>query len=415
MALTPATRLGNYEVLSAIGSGGMGEVYRARDSKLQRDVAIKIIPDALAGDPERLSRFAREAQALAALNHPNIAHIYGLEEHANVRAIVMELVEGQTLAQRIAAAPHGLPMDDAIAFARQMAEALDAAHARGVIHRDIKPSNVMIGGDDHVKVLDFGLARMADATSDVDAANSPTVAMASPTREGIILGTAAYMSPEQAKGRLADKRSDVWSFGCVLYEMLTGVSPFAAHNVAETLAAVLTREPNWSRVPADTPRAVRLCLERCLVRDRHERLGDMSTVRFLLSDTARLDAHPGDATVPEPRWTTPRVGGRAGARGHRDRRGCLGTGSRLPRPPPASPLGSMFHSPRALTRPSDYVRRPCRPTAGRSSLPPRDSSSSGHWRTTNRARSSAATRTRYTRCSRRTASGLRMSVAGAPG
>ncbi len=221
MSLAPGTRVGAYEILAAIGAGGMGEVYRARDRKLDRDVAIKILPEALASDPERIARFEREAKTLAALNHPNIAHIHGLEESDGVRALVMELVEGSTLADRIAQGP--IPIDEALPIAKQIAEALEAAHEQGIIHRDLKPANVKVRADGTVKVLDFGLAKALDPLTSTPAGvtQSPTLSLAA-TQAGLILGTAAYMAPEQARGKVADRRADIWAFGVVLFEMLTG-------------------------------------------------------------------------------------------------------------------------------------------------------------------------------------------------
>src|SRR6267154_1619523 len=225
LALTPGTRLGVYEVIASIGVGGMGEVFRARDTKLNRDVALKVLPDSFASDPDRLARFTREAQTLASLNDPNIAHIHGLEESSDVRALVMELVEGEDLSQRIARGV--IPIDEALPIAKQIAEALEAAHEQGIIHRDLKPANIKVRPDGTVKVLDFGLAKLAESGEAGPAGRnltqSPTITSpAMMTGAGMILGTAAYMSPEQAKGRPADKRSDIWAFGCVLYEMLTG-------------------------------------------------------------------------------------------------------------------------------------------------------------------------------------------------
>ncbi len=261
MALTPGTRLGAYEVTGTLGAGGMGEVYRARDTRLKREVALKILPESFASDPDRLARFQREAEVLASLNHPNIAAIYGLEE----RALVLELVEGETLAERIARGP--IPVDGALLLARQIADALDAAHERGIIHRDLKPANIKVRPDGTVKVLDFGLAKLAQPAEaglhnrDVGAGFSRPDVTASPTMTspammtgaGMILGTAAYMSPEQAKGLEADKRSDIWAFGCVIYEMLTGRRAFAGDDVAETMAAVIRAEPDWAALPASTP------------------------------------------------------------------------------------------------------------------------------------------------------------------
>ena len=221
MSLVAGQRLGPYEILSTIGAGGMGEVYRARDTKLNRDVAIKVLLPSVANDPDRLARFSREAQVLASLNHPNIAHIHGLEESNGVTALVMELVEGEDLSQRIARGP--IPLDEALPIARQIAEALEAAHDHGIIHRDLKPANIKVRPDGTVKVLDFGLAKAIDPTAGASAAamNSPTLSIDA-TQAGIILGTAAYMSPEQARGKSVDKRTDIWAFGVVLFEMLTG-------------------------------------------------------------------------------------------------------------------------------------------------------------------------------------------------
>src|SRR6266545_4776078 len=270
MPLTSGTRLGPYEVVAPLGAGGMGEVYRARDTKLNRDVAVKILPDAFANDPDRLARFTREAQTLAALNHPHIAHIYGLDEAPNpepriphpsaVRFLVMELVEGEDLAHRIARGM--IPIDEALPIAKQIAEALEAAHEQGIIHRDLKPANIKVRADGTVKVLDFGLAKLTEAAASgargADVTMSPTITSpAMMTGVGVLLGTAAYMSPEQAKGREADKRSDLWAFGCVLYEMLTGKRPFDGEDVSDTLANVLKIDPDWSVLPSEIPPAIR--------------------------------------------------------------------------------------------------------------------------------------------------------------
>jgi serine/threonine-protein kinase len=238
--LTPGHAFGAYEVLGPIGVGGMGEVYRARDRRLQREVAIKVLPEAFTADPDRTARFQREAQVLASLNHPNIAHVYGLERASDhTQALVMELVEGPTLADLIRAGR--LPLDDALAFARQIADALDAAHEQGIVHRDLKPANVKVRPDGTVKVLDFGLAKSMASTAgpSPSVSQSPTITTPAMTQAGVILGTATYMSPEQAKGRPADKRSDIWSFGAVLYEMLTGRRAFEGDDVSDTLAAVV--------------------------------------------------------------------------------------------------------------------------------------------------------------------------------
>jgi Tol biopolymer transport system component len=285
MSLIAGTCLGPYEILSPLGSGGMGEVYRARDTKLNRDVAIKVLPDLFASDPERLARFQREAQVLASLNHPNISHIYGLEESHGIRALVMELVEGPTLADRIAQGP--IALDDALLVARQIAEALEAAHEQGIIHRDLKPANIKLRPDGTVKVLDFGLAKLADpvgvASGPASASMSPTLSIQA-TYAGVILGTAAYMSPEQARGKEVDKRTDIWAFGVVFYEMLTGQRLFAGEEISDTLASVLRTDPNWSALPADTPASIRRLLRRCLEKDRKERLPDIVGARLDIKD-----------------------------------------------------------------------------------------------------------------------------------
>jgi Tol biopolymer transport system component len=268
----------------------MGEVYRARDSKLARDVALKVLSDTFANDPERLARFQREAQVLASLNHPNIAAIYGLEEAAIARALVLELVDGPTLADRLATGP--IPLDDALPLARQIADALEAAHEQGVVHRDLKPANIKLRPDGTVKVLDFGLAKFAEAdgareaSASIGASQSPTITTPAMTRLGMILGTAAYMSPEQAKGRPADTRSDVWAFGCVLYEMLTGRRAFQGDDMSDTLAFVLTKEPDWNALPPATPPAIRRLIRRSLVKDRKRRLADIADARIEIDDAA---------------------------------------------------------------------------------------------------------------------------------
>jgi eukaryotic-like serine/threonine-protein kinase len=296
MPLNPGTRLGPYEVLAAIGAGGMGEVYRARDTKLGREVAVKILPGLFASDPDRMMRFEREARTLASLNHPHIAQIYGFEEtpagagHAGVSALVMEMVEGENLSARIARGP--IPLDEALPIARQIAEALEAAHEAGIIHRDLKPANIKVRPDGTVKVLDFGLAKLADpaaATSDaipLDAAHSPTFTSPAMTALGIILGTAAYMAPEQARGRAVDRRADIWAFGCVLFEMLTGRRAFEGDDVSDTLASILKSEPDWTALPAGTPPALRRLLRRCLVKDPARRLSGIGLARFEIDDTA---------------------------------------------------------------------------------------------------------------------------------
>ena len=284
MSLSAGTRLGPYEIVSALGAGGMGEVYRARDTKLNRDVAIKVLPELFAADAERLARFQREAHVLASLNHPNIAHIHGLEESGGVRALVMELVEGEDLSQRIARG--ALPIDDALAIAKQIADALEAAHEQGIIHRDLKPANIKVRADGTVKVLDFGLAKALEPVSAIagDLTASPTITSPAMTQVGVILGTAAYMSPEQAKGRPVDKRSDVWAFGCVLFELLAGHRAFGGETVWETIASLLEREPAWKDLPDATPPSVRRLLRRCLEKDPTRRLRDIGDARLDIDD-----------------------------------------------------------------------------------------------------------------------------------
>jgi serine/threonine-protein kinase len=288
MSLTQGTRFGSYEIVSPLGAGGMGQVYRARDTRLNRDVALKVLPDLFASDPERLARFTREAQTLAALNHPNIAHIHGLEEEGaaqRVRALVMELVEGEDLSTLIARWP--LPVPEAIAIARQIADALEAAHEQGIIHRDLKPANIKVRADGTVKVLDFGLAKALapdGANATVDHLNSPTLSVHA-TQMGIILGTAAYMAPEQARGKAVDRRADIWAFGVVLYEMLTGRRAFDGDEVSDVLATVLKTDPEWQALPTDTPVSVRRLLRRCLEKDPRKRLRAIGDARLDLDDT----------------------------------------------------------------------------------------------------------------------------------
>jgi serine/threonine-protein kinase len=282
VGLASGSRLGSYEVIAQIGAGGMGEVYRARDTKLNRDVALKILPDAFAADPDRLARFRREAQVLASLNHPNIAAIYGFEDSGSTHALVLELVEGPTLADRIAKGP--IPLDDALPMAQQIAEALEAAHEQGIIHRDLKPANIKLRDDGTVKVLDFGLAKAMEPASAISPAltASPTITTpAQMTGVGTLLGTAAYMSPEQAKGRPADKRSDVWAFGCILFEMLTGRRAFEGEDVSDTLANVLRGAPDWSSLPTETMHLTSV-LQRCVEKDVRRRLRDIADVKLLL-------------------------------------------------------------------------------------------------------------------------------------
>ena len=282
MPLQPGSRLGHYDVTALIGEGGMGQVYQATDTKLKRQVAIKILPPSLASDHDRLARFQREAEVLASLNHPNIAAIYGLEESEGVTALVMELVEGDDLSQRIARG--AIPLDEALPIATQIAEALEAAHEQGVIHRDLKPANVKVKADGTVKVLDFGLAKAMEPVGAMSASDSmsPTITTPAMTQAGMILGTAAYMSPEQAKGKTVDKRSDVWAFGAVLYEMLTGTRAFPGEDVSEVLASVLAREPDWALLPRDVSPVLGTYLRRCLHKDPKQRLHDIADVRLAM-------------------------------------------------------------------------------------------------------------------------------------
>jgi Tol biopolymer transport system component len=306
MPLTVGTHLGSYEIMAPLGAGGMGEVYRARDRKLNRDVALKVLPDAFTQDPDRLARFTREAQVLASLNHSNIAAIYGLEDSNGVQALVLELVEGPTLADRIAKGP--IPLAEALPIARQIAEALEAAHEHGIIHRDLKPANIKLRPDASVKVLDFGLAKALEPVS-TDGANvtaSPTITTPAMTQRGVVLGTAAYMSPEQARGATVDKRADVWAFGVVLYEMLTGRRPFEGQTVSDSLASVLKDQPSWDGLPPNA----RSLLRRCLEKDPKRRLHDLADARIeideVLASAATAEAHQAPARSPRP-WQQARI------------------------------------------------------------------------------------------------------------
>ena len=299
------THLGPYEILSAIGAGGMGEVYRARDPKLGRDVAIKVLPEAFARDAERMARFQREAKVLASLNHPNIATIYGLEDSGSTRALVMELVEGPTLADRIKQGP--IPVDEAVRIARQIADALEYAHERGIIHRDLKPANVKVTNDDAVKVLDFGLAKALEGDpSSIDISTSPTISRMA-TQQGVLLGTAAYMSPEQAKAKSVDRRADIWAFGCVLYEMLTGKQAFTGETVTESLAAVIMKDPDWSQLPAATATHIRVLLQRCMQKDPKQRLQAIGDARIALDEvlsgaSRQVPPGPGQRAAQRKLW-----------------------------------------------------------------------------------------------------------------
>jgi serine/threonine-protein kinase len=308
MSLTAGTRLGPYVIEALLGVGGMGQVYRARDSRLNRDVAIKVLPEGYAQDADRLARFTREAQALAALNHPNIAQIYGIEEAPSTgsgqapstgsgpgagHAIVMELVEGPTLADRLAGG--AILPDEALPIARQVAQALEAAHERGIIHRDLKPANIKVRPDGTVKVLDFGLAKALTATESDESASPTITSPALMTAAGVLLGTAAYMSPEQARGRPVDKRTDIWAFGAVLYEMLTGRRAFQGDDVTDAVASVVAREPDWTQLPAGLG-AIRICIMRCLQKDPRQRMRDIGDVRLALEGA--FEATPAEAAQP---------------------------------------------------------------------------------------------------------------------
>ncbi|MEO5763196.1 MAG: protein kinase, partial [Vicinamibacteria bacterium] len=312
MSLPSGTRLGPYEVTAAIGAGGMGEVYRGRDATLNRDVAIKVLPTALADDAERLARFKREAQVLASLNHSNISHVYGFEaaslpDGSAIHFLAMELVEGEDLSERLRRG--AIPVEEAIAIAKQIALGLEEAHERGIIHRDLKPANVKLTPGGKVKILDFGLAKAlegdaSNSASDSRLANSPTISRHM-TEAGMIMGTAAYMSPEQARGKAVDKRADILSFGVVVFEMLTGRRLFAGETVSDTLAAVLKTDPDWSLLPRDAPKALRLLLKRCLDRDPQNRWHDIADARILIDADQASD--PLDRARPAPPGLTRRV------------------------------------------------------------------------------------------------------------
>jgi serine/threonine protein kinase len=281
LGLSAGTRLGPYEIVSPLGAGGMGEVYRARDSKLGRSVAIKVLPSDVARDPETLDRFQREAKVLASLNHPNIASIYGFED-SDKPALVMELVEGPTLADRVLVGP--VPLEEALSVAKQVCDALEYAHEHGIVHRDVKPANIKVSADGTVKLLDFGLAKALESVAvNTDISSSPTLTHLG-TQAGMILGTAAYMSPEQAKGRAIDRRSDIWAFGCVLFEMVTGKMVFSGETVTDTLAEIIKAEPNWTLLPANTPKPIRTLLQRCLKKDSKQRLQAIGEARIVIEE-----------------------------------------------------------------------------------------------------------------------------------
>jgi serine/threonine protein kinase len=282
-ALALGTQIGPYEIVEAIGAGAMSEVYRAKDHKLGRDVAIKVLPVVFAGNRDRLARFEREAQLLASLNHPHITQLYGVEEGDGHRALVMELVEGETLADRVRRGP--VPLADALPIARQVAEALEAAHDHGIIHRDLKPANIKVRSDGTVKVLDFGLAKVVDPIGTSNAVNSQALS-AGATADGLILGTPAYMSPEQACGKPVDRRTDLWAFGVVLMEMLTGRRAFWRDSVSHVLAAVLTAEPDWSTLPPATPAGIERLLRRCLQKDSRKRIDSAAVAAFEIDDAS---------------------------------------------------------------------------------------------------------------------------------
>src|ERR1700680_3069745 len=292
MTLASGTKFGSYEVTAQIGAGGMGEVYQAHDTKLGRDVAIKVLPEAFAHDAERLSRFQREAKMLASLNHPNIATIHGLEQSGGTSYLVMELVSGETLAERVNAG--ALKIEEALKLGVQIAEALEAAHEKGVIHRDLKPANVKVTPEGRVKVLDFGLAKAFGGDGGQDLSNAPTLTTMG-TEEGRILGTPAYLSPEQARGKAVDKRTDIWAFGCVFYELLTGKEAFHEETVSDTIVAVLEREPDWQALRPATPAKIRDLLRRCLQKDVNKRCRDAGDVRLEIEEAL---AAPPSAGAP---------------------------------------------------------------------------------------------------------------------
>ncbi|HLN92886.1 MAG TPA: serine/threonine-protein kinase, partial [Thermoanaerobaculia bacterium] len=302
MPLVTGSRLGVYAILDALGAGGMGEVYRALDTRLGREVAVKALPEEFSRDPARLSRFEREARMLAALNHPAVAAIYGLEDVDGTSFIVMELVPGQTLSEKLSRG--ALPLDESLRIGRQIAEALEAAHERGIVHRDLKPANIKVTPEGRVKVLDLGLAKAFDrkeTSSGSDPSLSPTLVLEG-TQPGVILGTADFMSPEQARGKPVDKRTDIWAFGCVLYEMLSGRRAFTGETVTDVLAAIVTTDPDWDALPPETPPRIRDLLTRCFQKDPARRLRDIGDARIEIEETlAQIDSQPaGRRAVSEP-------------------------------------------------------------------------------------------------------------------
>ena len=368
--LTAGLRVGPYEIVAPLGAGAMGEVYRACDTKLNRDVALKVLPERFALDPDRLARFTREAQLLATLNHPNIAAIYGLEESNGAQALVLELVDGPTLADRIALGP--ISLAEALTIARQIAEALEAAHEKGIIHRDLKPANIKIARNGVVKVLDFGLAKVWDGAPQSDLSASPRLT-ATDVGERTILGTPAYMSPEQARGQSLDRRTDIWSFGCVLYEMLTGRAPFAGDTISDTLAAILEREPDRTMLPADTPVPIRRLLRRCLEKDRKGRLDSAAGARLEIDDAIASPAAEtlALAATPSRRVTPVAIAALAGVAVIAALVAWI-----LMRPAPQAPVAAVALRDRAVARPAaecvglSIATSPSRPTAGTSSTAP---------------------------------------------
>ena len=303
MALQSGTRLGPYEITSQIGEGGMGEVYQATDTTLNRQVAIKVLPESLASDAERIARFEREAKTLASLNHSNIAQIYGFEKSNGVHALVMELVEGPTLENRIAQG--AIPVDEVLPIAKQIAEALEAAHEQGIIHRDLKPANIKVRPDGTVKVLDFGLAKALEPTGAMspEMSQAPTITTPAMTQAGMILGTAAYMSPEQARGKPVDKRADIWAFGAVLFEMLTAQRAFAGGDVSEVLASVLAREPDWALLPVGMSPVLGTYIRRCLHKEPKQRVPDIAAMRLALEGAFETAAK----ATPDTETSQPRL------------------------------------------------------------------------------------------------------------